>query len=88
MGVSQAASNETKRKKKPFAALRGAMITCGLENTDLANIIGRSATHVSRCLNNKAQFTLSEQYIILRKLNRPVQDLHKLFPENGVDIIP
>lgn len=70
-------------KNKLFSALRGAMVTCGLENRDIAKIIGKSATHVSHCLNCKADWTISDEWAIMAALNRPDSDLHIMFPRNG-----
>jgi hypothetical protein len=76
------------KHNKLFKVLRGVMMANDMQVPDIAVLIGRSVPHVSRCLNNKAQFMLSEQYVILRRFNRPKEDLHKVFPENGIDIIP
>jgi antitoxin component HigA of HigAB toxin-antitoxin module len=70
-------------RNKPFAALRGAMITLGLENTDIARIIGKSATHVSRCFNGHADWTLSDEWAIMAALRRPDSELHVIFPKGG-----
>jgi len=70
-------------RKQPFAQLRGDMKANGLENPDIAKIMEKSDVHVSRCLNCKAQFTLSDQYAIMKAIRRPSADLHVIFPEGG-----
>jgi hypothetical protein len=59
------------------------MVTLGLENTDIAKIIGKSATHVSRCFNLKADWTMSDEWAIMAAIHRPDSDLHLIFPRCG-----
>lgn len=74
------------KNAKLFKLLRGEMVANDLENKDIASLIDRTPMHVSRCLCGKAEFNLSEQYKIMKLINRPYEDLYLIFPENGVDI--
>ena len=85
----QISTNKPRNKhNKLFKVLRGDMVANDMQVPDLARLMGKSLPHASRCLNGRAEFTLSEQYAILRRFKRPVEDMCKVFPENGIDVIP
>lgn len=71
--------------KNFFKTLRTEMYAHDLTNADIAKELGRTPMHISRCLNNKAEFLLSEQYKIMRLIQRPNKDLYIVFPENGIE---
>lgn len=75
----------TPRKKDRFRRLRGELLANGLQNADVGHVLNRSAEHISRCLNGKAQWGLAEQYAIMDAIHRPYRDLHIIFPPNGND---
>ncbi len=74
------------KKEKLFRLLRSEMLAKGLQNADIARIINRTPEFVSRCLNNRGQFSLSDQYAILKAIKRPASEMHLIFPEGGVQI--
>ena len=73
------------RKKQLFRQLRGALIANDISNDDLGRLLNRAASHVSRCLNGHAQFTLAEQYIIMEAIREKPENMHKIFPKDGID---
>lgn len=73
-------------KKILYKQLRGALIANEISNAMLARMLNRGSDYISRCLNSRAQFTLAEQYAILKAINRPASEMHLIFPEGGLQI--
>ncbi len=65
----------TPRKKDQFRRLRGKLLANGLQNADVGLVLNRSAEHISRCLNGKAQWGLAEQYAIMDAIHRPSDNM-------------
>jgi hypothetical protein len=72
-------------RKPRFRKLRALLRNADIEHSYLAEIIGRSPGHVSSCLNGKAQWKLDEVYKILDVLGEKPENMHKIFPKDGVD---
>ncbi|MEI8200510.1 MAG: hypothetical protein WCG21_10630 [Eubacteriales bacterium] len=67
-------------------ALRKAIILSGYENVadGLVKITGKSKSYMEKCLCGKKSFQPHEISLILSELNRPVEDVHILFPTLGI----
>ena len=67
-------------------ALRKAITLAGYENIadGLVKITGKSKSYMEKCLCGKKSFQPHEISLILSELNRPVEDVHILFPTLGI----
>lgn len=68
---------------KLFASLRARMIEADVDQEHLGEIIYRSLSAVNRRMNNKEDWTQSEQYTIMDELRIPYDQMHLIFPKGG-----
>ena len=68
---------------RPFQRLRVAMSNADMDAPMLARALGVSPCTVSSRLNGHTEWSLSEMYVVLKLLSRPVRDLPWLFPPGG-----
>lgn len=68
---------------RPYAKLRGKMAEMDINNTALANYIGRSSGYISTHLNNKYSWEIDVAYKILELLEVPKEQIVEYFPPNG-----
>ena len=66
-----------------FIALRQEMLANGLNQSNIADLIGRSMSYVSARLSGEKSWELNECYIILEQLNVPFSEFSTYFPKNG-----
>lgn len=65
---------------RPYWLLKARMYERDAQNTDIANLLGRSATYVSERLTGKKFFTLDDAYKILKYLDLPMEEIFVYFP--------
>lgn len=78
--------NRTIPVKERHRKLRGALLAAGVEQGDLADMLGISTTSVSNRMRGKYPWTIAEAWAILRILgkdNDPTM-LGEFFPEGGI----
>jgi hypothetical protein len=69
---------------KPFAALRAVLVEFGVEQEYLGKaILHKSLSYVSHRFNNRAEWELADQYVILDNFGLPHEQMHRYFPKNG-----
>lgn len=71
--------------KSKFRKLRALMLNAGFDNSSLGELLGRAASHISRCLNAKSQWKLDEVYKILEAVGEKPENIHEIFPKDGID---
>lgn len=69
---------------KPHAKLRGLMVSNDYTIPQLARKIGLGKSAMSERLNYHRPFKLDEAYTILRLFRIPVEQLHEIYPPNGM----
>ena len=72
-------------RTQKFRKLRNLLRNADINNHYLADLIDRGTDYVSRCLNGKGQWTLTEMYIILDAIGEKLENMHKVFPKDGID---
>lgn len=68
---------------RPYAKLRGLMVSNGDTARDLARLLLVSPTTIGERLNNKQDWKLGEMYAILIRYRVPFDRLNEIFPMNG-----
>lgn len=67
--------------------LRGALLARGIEQEDLADVLGISGTSVSNRMRGKYPWTIAEAWTILRMLGESdPSKLGEYFPPQGLPI--
>ncbi len=68
-----------------YQRLRRKLRDRDIDQEYLSKLLGRSRTHVSFCLNGKAEWLMSEVYTIAKICQIPVGEIHIYFPPGGID---
>lgn len=71
-------------KKQAYPLLRGRMKSLGMEQVDIQSVIGRSPSQTSLKMCGKADFTLTEQYLIMDFLEIPYTEMAEYFPPDCI----
>lgn len=71
-------------KPKLFAYLRSILYRYGWGEVELGWLLDLSVVSVSRRLNAHDPFLQTEQYLVMDEFEIPYNQLHKVFPKNGV----
>lgn len=69
--------------KRPFAKLKAHLFCNDMSYDYLGKEIGRSASYLSNCLNNKAELKLNEAYAICDVAKIDYASIAEYFPQNG-----
>lgn len=71
--------------KEHHRKLRGALLARGIEQSDLADVLGISTTSISNRMRGKYPWTVSEAWVILRMIGEgDPSKLGEYFPEGGI----
>jgi len=68
-----------------YQRLRRALRERDIDQEYLGKLLGRSRSHVSFCLSGKAEWLMSEVYIIAKLCQIPIEEIYKYFPPDGID---
>ena len=74
------------RRYKTYAALRGAMVTRGYDQYDLARLLLVGQQSVSNRFVCRTPWTCDEMYKVMDWLGLPIDQLHIYFPPDGMDM--
>ena len=69
---------------KKFVYLRQRLAEYGIDNTYLAEQLGRSESYVTKCLCGGSIWDMDEQYKIMDMVAEPYSRLYIMFPKNGL----
>jgi predicted transcriptional regulator len=70
---------------KPYQKLRGLLRAEGIDQKELAHILGCSTTSVSHKFMGKYPWSSDQMYKIMDILDKPYNLLHEVFPKNGTE---
>ena len=68
---------------RPYHALRAALYGCGVTHEQLARRLRLGTATVSRKLNARSPWTLTECYQVMDLLGKPYEQIPQIFPRDG-----
>lgn len=70
--------------RRPYATLRGLLVTHDLKQVDIARKLLVSPRHVNSKMCGHVPWTLDEMYTLMDLLGWPYDRMHELFPKDGI----
>lgn len=73
------------KKNDRFNYLRRRLSAHGIDITYLCELLGREYSYTNDRLRGYAPWSQKDQYIIMEAVNEPAENLHLMFPKDGID---
>lgn len=71
---------------KKYQRLRRRLREYDIDQKYLAELLKRSTSYVNNCFGGKGDWQMQEVYTIAKLCQIPVEEIHKYFPPDGIDI--
>jgi len=72
-------------KPKPYPHIRAGMTREGIDQEYLCELMKRSQFYITKRITGKEPWTQDEMYFLMDLFDIPYDQMHIVFPKNGID---